>query len=132
MYNMLKMKKINGLKIFALVLLSLSKFETMFGMEENEKEDKINDEYVNKNYYLIDHLGNKITLDSGEDIKFKIYLEKEIEKISVNINKDILKISEKGKEKTLVITTSDKEEEKEEIYLTPILYKNSEVYFSRC
>ena len=33
MYNMLKMKKMNGLKIFALVLLSLSKFETMFGIK---------------------------------------------------------------------------------------------------
>ena len=41
MYNMLKMKKMNGLKIFALVLLSLSKFETMFGMEENENKMKL-------------------------------------------------------------------------------------------
>ena len=41
MYNMLKMEKMNGLKIFALVLLSLSKFETMFGMEENENKMKL-------------------------------------------------------------------------------------------
>ena len=72
MYNMLKMKKMNGLKIFALVLLNLSKFETMFGMEENENEDEINDEYVNKNCYLIDDLGNKITLNDCKDIKFNI------------------------------------------------------------
>ena len=74
MYNMLKMKKMNGLKIFALVLLNLSKFETMFGMKENENEDNIYDEYVNKNYYLIDDFGNKITLDNGKDIKYKINL----------------------------------------------------------
>ena len=123
MYNMLKMKKMNGLKIFALVLLSLSKFETMFGMKEN----KFDDEYLNKNYYLIDDLGNKITLDNGEDIKFKIYLDEEIEKMIFDRNKDILKIHENEKEKTLVITTSDNEKE-EETYLTPIIYMNGGVF----
>ena len=104
MYNMLKMKKMNGLKIFALVLLNLSKFETMFGMEENENEDEINDEYVNKNCYLIDDLGNKITLNDCKDIKFKIY------------NKDLHKkqkicvytIEEEGKTKTLVAYEKEK------------------------
>ena len=118
---MLKMKKMNGLKIFALVLLSLSKFETMFGMKEkeNENEDEINDEYVNKNYYLIDFLVNKITLDNDNDIKFKIHSKKEIEEISGNINKDILKIHENGKEKILVC------QEKKVKY--PILYENNAV-----
>ena len=125
-YNMLKMKKMNGLKIFALVLLSLSKFETMFGMEENKNEDEINDEYVNKNYYLIDDLGHKITLDNGEDIKFKIYSEEEIDEISVDENKDILKISEDKDDKILVITMKD-ENNKEKTYLTPIPYMNEEV-----
>ena len=104
MYNMLKMKKMNGLKIFTLVLLNLSKFETMFGMEENENEDEINDEYVNKNCYLIDDLGNKITLNDCKDIKFKIY------------NKDLHKkqkicvytIEEEGKTKTLVSYEKEK------------------------
>ena len=100
-YNMLKMKKMNELKIFALVLLSLSKFETMFGMKENENEDNINDEYVNKNYYLIDFLGNKITLDNDEDINFKIN-KGEIELKEFNMNEKILKIQEKEKEKILV------------------------------
>ena len=95
MYNMLKMKKMNGLKIFTLVLLSLSKFETMFGMKENEKEDNINEEYVNKNYYLIDFLGNKITLDNDDDIKFKIHNE-EIELEEFNMNEKILTIQENG------------------------------------
>ena len=125
-YNMLKMKKMNGLKIFALVLLNLSKFETMFGMEENKNEDEINDEYVNKNYYLIDDLGHKITLDNGEDIKFKIYSEEEIDEISVDENKDILKISEDKDDKILVITMKD-ENNKEKTYLTPIPYMNEEV-----
>ena len=99
MYNMLKMKKMNGLKFFALVLLSLSKFETMFGMEENEKEENINDEYVNKNYYLIDFLGNKITLDNDDDIKFKINNEEiDFEK---DAEKYILTIKEKEEEKIL-------------------------------
>ena len=126
MYNMLKMKKMNGLKIFALVLLNLSKFETMFGMKENETKDNINDEYVSKNYYLIDYLGNKITLDSGEDIKFKIYLEKELEKISGDENKDILKISEDKDDKILVTTVRDKNNE-EKTYLAPIPYMNEKV-----
>ena len=126
MYNMLKMKKMNGLKIFALVLLSLSKFETMFGMEENENEDEINDEYVNKNCYLIDDLGHKITLDSDEDIKFKIYSEEEIDEISVDENKDILKISEDKDDKILVITMKDENNEKK-TYLAPIPYMNEEV-----
>ena len=129
MYNMLKMKKMNGLKIFALVLLSLSKFETMFGMKGNNTNNNIKDEYVNKNYYLIDDLGNKIILDNGEDIKFKIYLESEINVLKRDI-KDILKIHENGEEKTLVITASDNEKE-EEIYLTPILYKNSKVILKK-
>ena len=101
MYNMLKMKKMNGLKIFTLVLLSLSKFETMFGMKEkeNENEDEINDEYVNKNYYLIDFLGNKITLDNDDDIKFKINNEEiDFEK---DAEKYILTIKEKEEEKIL-------------------------------
>ena len=104
-YNMLKMKKMNELKIFALVLLSLSKFETMFGMKENENEDNINDEYVNKNYYLIDHLGNKITLDNGDDIKFKINNE-EIGLEEFNMNEKILKIKENGVEKILAYEQS--------------------------
>lgn len=124
MYNMLKMKKMNGLKIFALVLLSLSKFETMFGMKEkeNENEDEINDEYVNKNYYLIDFLGNKITLDNDEDndedIKFKINNE-EIGLAEFNMNEKILKIHENGKEKILVC--------KEKKVKYPVLYKNNAV-----
>ena len=127
MYNMLKMKKMNGLKIFALVLLSLSEFKTMFGMKKIETEDNIDDKYVNKNYYLIDNWGNKITLDSGEDIKFEIYSEEEIEGISGDENKDILKIHENEKEKTLVITKSDKNKK----YLAPILYKNREVILKK-
>ena len=122
MYNMLKMKKMNGLKIFALVLLNLSKFETMFGMKEN----KFDDEYLNKNYYLIDDLGNKITLDSGEDIKFKIYSEEEIDEISVDENKDILKISEDKDDKILVITLKDENNE-EKTYLAPIPYMDEKV-----
>ena len=117
---MLKMKKMNGLKIFALVLLSLSKFETMFGMKKNEIENNINDEYVNKNYYLIDDLGNKITLDNGDDIKFKIYLESEINGKSGDIDKDILKIHEKDKKKTLVLINNDEEEKEKNIW--PLLY----------
>ena len=118
MYNMLKMKKMNGLKIFALVLLSLSKFETMFGMKENEEEKNINDEYVNKNYYLIDAWGYKITLDKDEDIKFKINKE-EIELEEFNMNEKILKIKENGVEKILVC-----EEKKEKC---PVLYENNAV-----
>ena len=115
---MLKMKKMNGLKIFALVLLSLSKFETMFGMEENEKEDNINDEYVNKNYYLIDHLGNKITLDNDEDIKFKIYKgENELEEF--NKKEKILKIQENEVEKILVCENEKKK--------YAVLYENNAV-----
>jgi len=122
---MLKMKKMNGLKIFALVLLSLSKFETMFGMEENEKEDKINDEYVNKNYYLIDDLGHKITLDSGEDIKFKICSQAEMKGMELNKgDNDILEITEENSNKILVGLGFNKEGEK---VCGPILYKNKEV-----
>ena len=124
MYNMLKMKKMNGLKIFALVLLSLSKFKTMFGMEGDNIGNNINDEYVNKNYYLIDDLGNKITLDDDGDIKFKIYLEAEIKGMKGNINKDILKISEEGSNKILTKFASD---ENKEIYSSPIAYINEEV-----
>ena len=130
MYNMLKMKKMNGLKIFALVLLSLSKFETMFGMKEN----KFDDEYLNKNYYLIDDLGNKITLDSGEDIKFKFCSQAEINGMKANKDKDILKISENGEKKTLVSNASDenkKEEEEEKKYLTPLFYKDEKVFIGR-
>ena len=115
---MLKMEKMNGLKIFALVLLSLSKFETMFGMKENENEDNINDEYVNKNYYLIDFLGNKITLDNDEDINFKIN-KGEIELKEFNMNEKILKIKENEVEKILVC-----EEKKEKC---PVLYENNAV-----
>ena len=123
MYNMLKMKKMNELKIFALVLLSLSKFETMFGMKENENEDNINDEYVNKNYYLIDDLGNKITLEDGNDIKFKIY-KGELENTKIdNIDKMILKIKEKGEEKVLV---SDIEGEN-----VPFVYINNAINLQR-
>ena len=118
MYNMLKMKKMNGLKIFTLVLLSLSKFETMFGMKENENEDEINDEYVNKNYYLIDAWGNKITLDKDEDIKFKIN-KREIRLEEFNMNEKILKIKENGVEKILVC-----KEKKEKC---PVLYENNAV-----
>ena len=121
---MLKMKKMNGLKIFALVLLSLSKFKTMFGMEGDNIGNNINDEYVNKNYYLIDDLGNKITLDDDGDIKFKIYLEAEIKGMKGNINKDILKISEEGSNKILTKFASD---ENKEIYSSPIAYINEEV-----
>ena len=114
----------NGLKIFALVLLSLSKFKTMFGMEGDNIGNNINDEYVNKNYYLIDDLGNKITLDDDGDIKFKIYLEAEIKGMKGNINKDILKISEEGSNKILTKFASD---ENKEIYSSPIAYINEEV-----
>ena len=115
---MLKMKKMNGLKIFALILLSLSKFETMFGMKENKNEDEINDEYVNKNYYLIDAWGNKITLDNDEDIKFKINNEGiGLEKF--NMNEKILKIKENEVEKILVC-----EEKKEKC---PVLYENNAI-----
>ena len=115
---MLKMEKMNGLKIFALVLLSLSKFETMFGMKENKNEDEINDEYVNKNYYLIDAWGNKITLDNDEDIKFKINNEGiGLEKF--NMNEKILKIKENEVEKILVC-----EEKKEKC---PVLYENNAI-----
>ena len=127
MYNMLKMKKMNGLKIFALVLLNLSKFETMFGMKENENEDNIYDEYVNKNYYLIDDFGNKITLDNGEDIKFKIYSEAEINEMKGNIgDNDILEITEENSNKILVTTMMDENNE-EKTYLTPIPYINEEL-----
>ena len=128
-YNMLKMKKMNGLKIFALVLLSLSKFETMFGMKEkeNENEDEINDEYVNKNYYLIDDFGNKITLDNGEDIKFKICSPAEINEMKGNIgDNDILEITEENSNKILVTTMMDQNNEKK-TYLAPIPYINEEL-----
>ena len=122
---MLKMKKMNGLKFFALVLLNLSKFETMFGMKENENEDNIYDEYVNKNYYLIDDFGNKITLDNGEDIKFKIYSEAEINEMKGNIgDNDILEITEENSNKILVSLGFNKEGEK---ICGPIFYKNGEV-----
>ena len=102
---MLKMKKMNGLKILALVLLSLSKFETMFGMKKDEIEDIFNDDYVNENYYLIDDFGNKITLDNGDDIKFKINNE-EIGLEEFNMNEKILKIKENGVEKILAYEQS--------------------------
>ena len=78
MYNMLKMKKMNGLKIFTLVLLSLSKFETMFGMmgfipyqfytnNENgektkQKENNLvkENKKLNENYFLVDDEDNII------------------------------------------------------------------------
>ena len=122
--NMLKIKKMNGLKIFALVLLSLSKFETMFGMEENESEDEINDEYVNKNFYLIDKFGNKITLDNDKDIKFKIYSKSEIDGMEFNKDNDILEITEKNNKKILV-STGENEEVKESY--GSIFYKNGGV-----
>ena len=113
MYNMLKMEKRNGLKIFALVLLSLSKFETIFGMKEFENEDNIKEEnevsieeeeeYLNKTWYLIDDLGNKITLDDDRDIKFKINKEG-IEINPDNIDKYILTIKENEREKILACT----------------------------
>ena len=102
MYNM---EKMNGLKIFALVILSLSKFETMFGMEADNNEDNIKEEeeYLNKIWYLIDDLGNKITLDDDRDIKFKINKEV-IEFNPENIDKYILTIKEDEKEKILAAT----------------------------
>ena len=122
---MLKMKKMNGLKIFALVLLSLNKFETMFGMKKDEKEDNINDEYVNKNYYLIDDLGHKITLDKDEDIKFKIYSQAEMKGMELNKgDNDILEITEENSNKILVSLGFNKEGEK---ICGPIFYKNGEV-----
>ena len=122
---MLKMKKMNGLKFFALVLLNLSKFETMFGMKENENEDEINDEYVNKNYYLIDDLGHKITLDKDEDIKFKIYSQAEMKGMELNKgDNDILEITEENSNKILVSLGFNKEGEK---ICGPIFYKNGEV-----
>ena len=78
MYNMLKMKKMNGLKIFTLVLLSLSKFETMFGMmgfipyqfyTNNENVEKTKQQennlvkenkMLNENYFLVDDEDNII------------------------------------------------------------------------
>ena len=122
---MLKMKKMNGLKFFALVLLNLSKFETMFGMKENENEDEINNEYVNKNYYLIDDLGHKITLDKDEDIKFKIYSQAEMKGMELNKgDNDILEITEENSNKILVSLGFNKEGEK---ICGPIFYKNGEV-----
>ena len=99
------MEKMNGLKIFALVILSLSKFETMFGMEADNNEDNIKEEeeYLNKIWYLIDDLGNKITLDDDRDIKFKINKEV-IEFNPENIDKYILTIKEDEKEKILAAT----------------------------
>ena len=106
------MEKMNGLKIFALVLLSLSKFETIFGMKEFENEDNIKEEnevsieeeeYLNKTWYLIDDLGNKITLDDDRDIKFKINKEG-IEINPDNIDKYILTIKENEREKILACT----------------------------
>lgn len=104
---MLKMKKMNELKIFALVILSLSKFETMFGMKKFDNEDNIaeeeEEEDLNKNFYLIDDLGNKITLDDDRDIKFKINKEV-IEFNPENIYKYILTIKENKEEKILACT----------------------------
>ena len=90
MYNMLKMKKMNGLKIFTLVLLSLSKFETMFGMmgfipyqfytnNENgektkQKENNLvkENKMLNENYFLVDDEDN-IIFDPKNGI-FSFYL----------------------------------------------------------
>ena len=119
---MLKMKKMNGLKIFALVLLSLSKFETMFGMKKDEIEDIFNDDYVNKNYYLIDDFGNKITLDNDEDIKFKICSQAEIKEMEPNkSDNDILEITEENSNKILVGLVINKKGEK---VCGPIFYKD--------
>ena len=104
MYNMLKMKKMNGLKIFALVLLSLSKFETMFGMEKNEIEDNTDEGDINKNCYLIDDLGNKITLNNDKDIKFKIYNKNLTKKNKIHF----YTIEEEKKTKTLVSYQKEK------------------------
>ena len=118
---MLKMKKMNGLKILALVLLSLSKFETMFGMKKDEIEDIFNDDYVNENYYLIDDFGNKITLDNDEDIKFKIYSKSEIDGMEFNKDNDILEITEENSNKILVGLVINKKGEK---VCGPIFYKD--------
>ena len=119
---MLKMKKMNGLKILALVLLSLSKFETMFGMKKDEIEDIFNDDYVNENYYLIDDFGNKITLDNDEDIKFKICSQAEIKEMEPNkSDNDILEITEENSNKILVGLVINKKGEK---VCGPIFYKD--------
>ena len=88
MYNMLKMKKMNGLKIFTLVLLSLSKFETMFGMmgfipyqfyTNNENVEKTKQQennlvkenkMLNENYFLVDDEDNIILVPKNEDFSF--------------------------------------------------------------
>ena len=90
MYNMLKMKKMNGLKIFTLVLLSLGKFETMFGMmgfipyqfyTNNENVEKTKQQennlvkenkMLNENYFLVDDEDN-IIFDPKNGI-FSFYL----------------------------------------------------------
>lgn len=117
------MKKMNGLKISTLILLSLNKFETMFGMQENATEEIINDEYENKNYYLIDALGNKITINNDNDIKFSIYSQKDLtemkKKISVN---DVLLIAEEDKNKILVHIWLDNKNKPEK--RCPIVYKD--------
>ena len=112
----------NGLKILALVLLSLSKFETMFGMKKDEIEDIFNDDYVNENYYLIDDFGNKITLDNDEDIKFKICSQAEIKEMEPNkSDNDILEITEENSNKILVGLVINKKGEK---VCGPIFYKD--------
>lgn len=117
------MKKMNGLKISTLILLSLNKFETMFGMQENATEEIINDEYVNKNYYFIDALGNKITINNDNDIKFSICSQKDLtemkKKISVN---DVLLIAEEDKNKILVHIWLDNKNKPEKRW--PIVYKD--------
>lgn len=123
MYSILKMKKMNGLKISTLILLSLNKFETMFGMEKQKKEVNIDDEYVNKNYYLIDALGNKITLNNDKEIKFSICSQKDLTEMKNKIRKnDVLLIAEENKNKILVHIMLDNKNKLKK--MSPILYKD--------
>lgn len=123
MYSILKMKKMNGLKISTLILLSLNKFETMFGMEKQKKEVNIDDEYVNKNYYFIDVLGNKITLNNDNDIKLSICSQKDLTEMKNKISEnDVLLIAEEDKNKILVhilLDNNNKEGKR-----SPIVYKD--------
>lgn len=117
------MKKMNGLKISTLILLSLNKFETMFGMEKQKKEVNIDDEYVNKNYYLIDALGNKITLNNYNDIKFSICSQKDLTEMKNKISEnDVLLIAEEDKNKILVHIWLDNKNKPEK--RCPIVYKD--------
>ena len=73
--------------------------------------------------------GNKITLNDGTDIKFKICSQEEMEaKKNKRTDSDILIINEEGNNKFLVdFLINEQEEEK----WGPIFYKNEKVIVSR-